>query len=161
MTPRPILRWISLPHPARLYVAAVITIGVCVCVALVPLSIPRPLLFAALLVAGCGTSMWKVNLPIALTSGSTLSVSYAADLAALLLLGSRQTMVIAVAGVLAQCTIHVKEPYPLYRTVLSMAAEAITIAATGVVYTSLGGTTGSLDVLRLAKPLLGAIVTYF
>ena len=44
-------------------------------------------MFAALVGASCLTSIWKVNLPIPLASGSTLSVSYAADLMALLLLG--------------------------------------------------------------------------
>src|SRR5262247_1367332 len=137
MTAQPVLRWISLPHPARLYVAGVIATGVCALVALFPLSIPHPLLFVVLLAAGCGTSIWKVNLPIALTSGSTLSVSYAADLTALLLLGPQQAMVIAVAGVLTQCTVRVKTPYPLYRTAFSMAAEAITMAASGIVYAAL------------------------
>jgi signal transduction histidine kinase/ActR/RegA family two-component response regulator len=161
MTARPVLRWISLPHAARLYVAAVIGIGACAFVAFFPPSIPRPLLFITLLAASCATSIWKVNLPIALTSGSTLSVSYAADLTALLLLGPRQATIIAVAGVLTQCTVRVKERYPLYRTAFSMAAEAITIAASGSVYAALGGTTGSIAVLTLARPLLGAIVTYF
>ena len=161
MTAQPVLRWISLPHPARLYVAAVIATGVCALVAFFPLSIPHPLLFATLLAAGCGTSIWKVNLPIALTSGSTLSVSYAADLTALLLLGPRQAMLVAVAGVLTQCTVNVKQQYPLYRTVFSMGAEAVTMAATGIVYTSLGGTWGSPVVSTLARPLLAAILTYF
>ena len=58
---------------------------------------------------------------------------------ALLLLGPRHAVVIAVAGVLAQCTLKVKAPYPVYRTLFSMAAEAITMMATGLVYTSLGG----------------------
>src|SRR5262245_60030865 len=161
MTAQAVLRWISLPHSARLYVAAVIAAGVGAFAAFFPWSIPRPLLFAALLAAGCGTSIWKVNLPIALTSGSTLSVSYAADLTALLLLGPQQAMVIAVAGVLTQCTVHVKTPYPLYRTAFSMSAEAITIVASGVVYAALGGLSGSIAVMTLARPLLGAIVTYF
>ena len=98
MTARPLLRWISLPHPARLYVASVTAVGTCAFAAFFPLSIPRPLLFLALLAAGCGTSIWKVNLPMALTNGSTLSVSYAADLTALLLLGPQQAMVIAVTA---------------------------------------------------------------
>jgi signal transduction histidine kinase/CheY-like chemotaxis protein len=161
MTARPVLRWISLPHPARLYVAAVIAIGAGAFAAFFPRSIPQPLLFATLVAAGCATSIWKVNLPIALTSGSTLSMSYAADLTALILLGPHQAMVIAVAGVLTQCTVRVKEPYPLYRTVFSMSAEAITIVATGAVYAALGGSSGSIAVRTLARPLLGAIVTYF
>jgi signal transduction histidine kinase/CheY-like chemotaxis protein len=161
MTQRPALRWISLPHPARLYVASIIAAGTGVFAAVVPRAYPRPGLFAVLLVTGCLTSIWKVNLPIALSSGSTLSVSYAADLTALLLLGPQQAMVIAVVGVWAQCTLNIRHPYPVYRTVFSMAAEAITIVATGAVYGWLGGWSGPLVVSTIAKPLVGAIATYF
>src|SRR2546427_3897380 len=161
MTQRPGLRWISLPHPARLYVASMIAAGTCVFAASFPRAYPRPGLFAVLLVTGCLTSIWKVNLPIAPSSGSTLSVSYAADLTALLLLGPQQAMVIAVVGVLAQCTLNIRHPYPVYRTVFSMAAEAITIVATGAVYGWLGGWSGPLVISAIAKPLVGAIATYF
>src|SRR6266850_4125452 len=161
MTPGPGLRWISLPHPARLYVATVMAVGTCAFLAFFPLAYPRPALFAALLLISCLTSIWKVNLPIALASGSTLSVSYAADLTALLLLGTQEAMVIAVVGVLAQCTLNIRHPYPVYRTVFSMAAEAITIVATGAVYGWLGGWSGPLVVSTIAKPLVGAIATYF
>jgi signal transduction histidine kinase/CheY-like chemotaxis protein len=111
--------------------------------------------------AACLTSLWKVNLPLPLTSGSTLSVSYGADLMALLLLGPQHAVVIAVAGVLAQCTIKVKAPYPVYRTLFSMAAEAIAMMATGVVYTSLDGQVEPVQFGLLARPLVGAITTYF
>src|SRR6185295_7232160 len=161
MTPTPGLRWISLPHPARLYVASVIAVGACAFAAFFPLAYPHPVLFAALLVIGCLTSIWKVNLPIALTSGSTLSVSYAADLTALLLLGPKHAMLVAVAGVLAQCTLNIRQPYPPYRTAFSMAAEAITIVATGAAYAALGGWSGPLIVQSIAKPLVGAVATYF
>ena len=155
------LRWISLPHPARLYVRSVIGIGTCVFAAFFPLTYPRPVLFTALLIVGCLTSVWKVNLPISLASGSTLSVSYAADLTALLLLGTQEAMVIAVAGVWVQCSLNIRHPYPLYRTVFSMAAEAITIVATGLTYAWLGGWSGPLVVSAIARPLLGAILMYF
>jgi signal transduction histidine kinase/CheY-like chemotaxis protein len=105
--------------------------------------------------------MWKVNLPIALSSGSTLSVSYAANLTTLLLLGPQHALVVAVAGVWAQCTYHVKRTYPLYRTLFSVAAEAMTMTATGLAYRWLGGATAGLDVSMLMKPLVGAIATYF
>src|SRR6266850_4173983 len=161
MTQRPALRWISLPHPARLYVASVIAAGSCVFAVFFPWTYARPALFGALLVIGCVTSIWKVNLPIALASGSTLSVSYAADLTALLLLGPPDAMVIAVVGVWAQCTLNIRHPYPVYRTVCGMAAEAMTIVATGAVYGWLGGWSGPLNVSTIAKPLVGAIATYF
>ena len=155
------LSWQELPRAARLYVGAVIGIGACALGALLPVGVPRPALFAILLAASCLTSIWKVTLPIALSSGSTLSVSYAANLMALLLVGPRQATVIAVAGVVAQCTVNVRQPYPLYRTAFSASAEAITMGATGLVYQALGGTTGALAFFTLARPLVGAIATYF
>src|SRR5258706_3940087 len=99
MTTREGLSWRDLRPPAQAYVAFVIGLGTFAFVVAFPHAVPRPALFAALLALACVTSVWKVTLPIALSSGSTLSVSYAADLMSLLLLGPRQAMVIAVAGV--------------------------------------------------------------
>jgi signal transduction histidine kinase/CheY-like chemotaxis protein len=155
------LSWRRLPRAAQLYVATVIVLGAATFGAFFPHAVPRPALFLALLALGCVTSTWKVTLPIPLSSGSTLSVSYAADLMALLLLGPRLAMIIAVAGVVAQCTVHVKQRYPMYRTVFSASAEAITMGATAVVYGALGGSVESVVFLELARPLVGAFVTYF
>jgi hypothetical protein len=80
------LAWEALSWPAQCYVAIVMAAGASTLVALFPTAYPRPVLFVALVVLACLTSLWKVNLPIATASGSTLSVSYAADLMALLLL---------------------------------------------------------------------------
>ena len=71
---------------------------------------------------------------MSLASGATLSVSYAADLMTLLLLGPESAVIVAVAGAWMQCTFKVKQTYPLYRTAFSMAAEAITMVATGLVF---------------------------
>jgi len=122
---------------------------------------PDAALFLALLLLSCVTSLWKVNLPIALVSGSTLSMSYAANLMSLLLLGTWPATVIGVAGAWAQCTINVKRAYPLHRTLFSVAAEAVTMLASGFVYHALGGRTGGFALALLAKPLVGAILTYF
>jgi hypothetical protein len=122
---------------------------------------PDAALFLALLLLSCVTSLWKVNLPIALVSGSTLSVSYAANLMSLLLLGTWPATIIGAAGAWAQCTINVKRAYPLHRTLFSVAAEAVTMMASGYVYHSLGGRTGGFELAVLAKPLVGAILTYF
>jgi Signal transduction histidine kinase len=113
------------------------------------------------MVLACLTSLWKVNLPIATASGSTLSVSYAADLMALLLLGLQPAIIVAVAGVLMQCSYKVKKSYPLYRTLFSAAAEVLTMTATGIVYQQLGGSLRPLHMAVLAKPLVGAIAAYF
>jgi signal transduction histidine kinase/ActR/RegA family two-component response regulator len=155
------LAWHVLPRIAQVYVTLVVAAGAAGLVAWLPRTYPEPILFAFLLIFGCVTSAWKVTLPLSLTSGSTLSVSYAADLMALLLLGPQHAVIVAVAGAWMQCTFRVKRPYPIYRTGFSMAAEAITMVATGLAYVSLGGSPGLLDVSDIAKPLVGAIATYF
>ena len=54
-----------------------------------------------------------------------------------------------------------KAEYPSYRTIFSAAAAGITMLATGAVYMVLGGTTPPTAGLAVAKPLVGAIGTYF
>ena len=151
----------QLSAAARLYVLAVMVAGASAVVLWFPTSLPEPWLFALLLVTSCLTSLWKINLPIPLASGSTLSVSYAANLMALLLLGPQQALLIAIAGVWTQCAFHVRRRYPWYRTTFSIAAEALTMTATGVVYLLLGGSLRPVELAPLARPLVGAIATYF
>src|SRR4051812_13532330 len=134
-----------LSRQAHLYVALVIASGAILLVLFAPRTLPPPALFAFLLLASCLTSAWKINLPISLSSGSTLSVSYAANLTALLLLGPRPATLIAAAGVWTQCTFNVKRRYPAYRTAFSVAAEVITMVATGAAYRALGGTIAPLE----------------
>jgi signal transduction histidine kinase len=155
--------WKNVSRAAQLYVAVVIAAGVVAGAVAVtaPVAVPQPWLFAFLLLTACVTSAWKVNLPISLANGSTLSVSYAADLTALLLLGSPAAIVIAAASSLTQCTVNVKQRYPIYRTAFSVAAAMVTMAATGLVYQAFGGTNGPFDVAALMKPLVAAIVTCF
>jgi PAS domain S-box-containing protein len=155
------LEWQALPRTAQRYVIAVIVVGACAVIAFFPRDWSPTVLFAALVIASCLTSIWKVNLPIPLSSGSTLSVSYAANLTALLLLGPRYALLVALAGAWTQCTFNVKRSYPLYRTAFSVAAEAITMAATGMAYSALGGGVAPLSFEAVAKPLVGAIAAYF
>jgi PAS domain S-box-containing protein len=153
--------WIALPPAAQMYVATVTLTGVVLMARFFPTTCSRPWMLASLIGFSCITSLWKVTLPLGLTSGSTLSVSYAADLMALLLLGPNHAMVVAVAGAWAQCTFRAKEPYPWYRTAFSIAAEAITIQATGVVYGVLADTSTLVPMTFLARALVAAIATYF
>jgi PAS domain S-box-containing protein len=155
------LGWQAQPRMAQLYVVAVIATGVCALIAFFPREWPPAAMFVALVAASCLTSIWKVNLPIPLSSGSTLSVSYAADLTALLLLGPRYAMLVALAGAWTQCTFNVKQSYPLYRTAFSVAGEAITMAITGLAYAALGGRVAPLEFEAVARPVVGAIAAYF
>ena len=141
------LAWHVLPRIAQIYVTLVIVAGAAGLAAWLPRTYPEPILFASLLLLACVTSAWKVTLSDpAGPNGSTLSVSYAANLMALLLLGPRPAVFIAVAGVLTQCTVNVKSALSLYRTVFSVAAEALTMRRTGLVFLSLGGPPAALDV---------------
>ena len=153
--------WSTLPRAARLYVVLVVLSGTTTLVGLFPRVYPQPVLFAAMIAAACLTAAWKVNLLLPLGSGATLSVSCAAKLMALLLLGPSQAIIVAAAGALTQCAYKIRQPYPAYRTVFSVAAEIVTMSATGTVYQWLEGTTGGLDPTTLAGPVVGAIVTYF
>ncbi len=84
--------WRPLPLDAKLYALIVIAVGGFVILTSVPSSFPQPWLFVALLVLACVTSAWKVQLQLSPNSDSTLSVSYAADLMALVLLVRPQGM---------------------------------------------------------------------
>ena len=163
------MSWDLLPGAAQVYVAAVMGSGAAVLVAMFPTAFPLPWLFAGLIVAACLTASWKVNLLMPLGSGSTLSVSCAAKLAALLLLGPGHSVIAAAAAAITQCTYKVKQRYPLYRTIFSVTAEALTMGATGIAFIALGGTVavdssgamGTFTLAGLARPLVGSIVTYF
>jgi signal transduction histidine kinase/CheY-like chemotaxis protein len=152
--------WTALPRAARVYVSVVIVVGTACLVLSFPRTVPQPVLFAVLAAFACVTSVWKVNLPIAVANGSTLSVSYAANLMALLLLGPSHAVLIAAAGAWTQCRYKAKAPYPVYRTVFSIAGAAITMAVTGAVYVWLGGSL-PIAALPAAKALVGSIGTYF
>jgi signal transduction histidine kinase len=154
-------QWSTLPLAAQLYVAVVILAGIAGLWGFLPHTVSRPVMLGVLIAVACVTSTWKVNLPLPLANGSTLSVSYAANLMTLLLLGPQDAIVIAVAGVVTQCTYKVKQPYPIYRTIFSVATAVITMAATGAAYLWLGGTVAPFDTFAPARPLVGSIATYF
>jgi len=151
----------ELPRPARLYVAAVIAVGV----TLLGVQLPRalfaqPVLFLALLLLSSMTASLKVSLPLT-TSGSTMSVSYAVDFASLLLLGAHETMLVAAGSAFSQCHLNSRARNPLYRTLFSVASLVITVQASGLAFQLLGGTQSAMSFTTLARPLVGAATMYF
>src|SRR5258708_21876140 len=152
----------DLPIMARLYVGAVLIAGVVVLALFAPHTIENPVVFTTLLVCSSLASALKVSLPLA-TSGSTMSVSYAVDFAALLLLGANETMLVAAVSAWAQCTFRTQARSSAHRTLFSMASLVLTVKAAGLAYTWLGGPPPgtSFTMLSIAKPLVGAATTYF
>jgi diguanylate cyclase (GGDEF)-like protein/putative nucleotidyltransferase with HDIG domain len=152
----------KLPIAARLYVGAVLAAGAIVLAVFLPRSFEHPALFAVLLLCSSIASALKVSLPLA-GSGSTMSVSYAVDFASLLLLGADATILVAAASAWSQCTFRTKARAEPYRTLFSMASLVLTVKAAGVVYTWLGGTSGTeaFSLAAVTKPLVGAATAYF
>src|SRR5438105_6488772 len=153
----------DLPIAARLFVGAVLAAGTLVLVMFVPHTIANPLLFLILLACSSLASALKVRLPLATSSGSTMSVSYAVDFAALLLLGANETMIVAAVSAWSQCTFRTETRTAPFRTLFSMASLVLTVKAAGFVYTLLGGVTvvSGFSLFAIPKPLVGAATTYF
>src|SRR3954471_9385911 len=128
----------DLPLAARIFVGTVLAAGAVVLAVFAPRAIANPALFAALLILSSLASAFKVSLPLA-SSGSTMSVSYAVDFAALLLLGADETMLVAASSAWSQCTFRTQSRTAPYRTLFSMASLILTVKAVGVVYGWLGG----------------------
>ncbi|OFW26171.1 MAG: hypothetical protein A3H97_15575 [Acidobacteria bacterium RIFCSPLOWO2_02_FULL_65_29] len=154
----------DLPFAARLYVATVLAAGALVLALFGPPAVQNlqnVALFAVLLLLSSLASALKVSLPLT-TSGSTMSVSYAVDFASLLLLGADATMLVAATSAWSQCTFRTQTRSPLYRTLFSMASLVLTVKATGLVYTGLGGPAPGVEFSwQIARPLVGAATAYF
>lgn len=149
-----------LPFAARLYVCAIIALGAMVAAStLMSVDFPQPRLFAALLILSVVTSALKVELPLGAGS-SCISLSYAVDFTALLMLGPGPTLLISVVSGWSQCTFRMHERNPAYKTAFSMAALALTVTIAGAAYRSFGGTYGALGPAPL-QPLMAAAMTYF
>ena len=127
--------------------------------ALSSMQLPHPGLFGAFLVLSVISSALKVDMPLGAGS-SCISLSYAVDFTALLLLGPAPTMLIAVSSAWSQCTFRMSERNPAYKTLFSMATLVVSVAAAGATYTSLGGTYGTLPAEPL-QPLMAAAMIYF
>jgi diguanylate cyclase (GGDEF)-like protein/putative nucleotidyltransferase with HDIG domain len=152
----------ELPFAARLYIGTVLFAGAGVLLVFTPHAIAEPGLFVALLFLSSLASAFKVSLPLA-RSASTMSVSYAVDFAALLLLGADLTMLVAGVSAWSQCTFRNHTRNPVYRTLFSMACLVLTVKMAGLVYEWLGGVPlrGQFVLSTLPKPLVGCATAYF
>ena len=158
-TPASRVPWGALPLAAQVYVTIVVAMGAVWLALSVPTRFADPMMFVSLAVFACVTSVWKVNLPITVANGSTLSVSYAANLTSLLLLGPQRAL-IAVAGAITQCRYKAKAEYPLYRTIFSAAAADRDVGHRRGLHDA-GRNNAATAAVAVAKPLVGAIGTYF
>jgi len=125
-------------------------------------SYAHPAVFLALLAAAAVSSVFKVELPLS-QHGATMSLSFAFEFAALLMLGTHATMVIAATSAWVQCTAARGQRNPLHRTVFSMAGLVVTSLGAGAVFEGLGGRGGwnLTTVGGLETPAIVAATCYF
>ncbi|MFN8059858.1 MAG: diguanylate cyclase [Vicinamibacterales bacterium] len=147
----------------RLYVGWVVAVGALLTVVnlatlrLTHLKQAAP--FVVLLGLALLSSTVKVTLPLS-RSGSTMSLSYAISMTAMLLLDMRLAFLINIASAWGQCTFNMKVRNPPYRTLFSMATVGIALQAASLAFqVTRGAHTDYL--LGLVQPLVPAVVAYF
>jgi diguanylate cyclase (GGDEF)-like protein/PAS domain S-box-containing protein len=148
------------PLPASLFVSAVIATGCAVLVFWGPKEVPNPAQFAWLLAASALASSLRLRLPLG-ASSSNLSISYSVDFAALLLIGTELTMLVAGVSAWIQSTFGHDRRNPIFRTVFNAAALVLTVKAAGATFAYLGGQPGALELRDIAKPLVASALVYY
>jgi diguanylate cyclase (GGDEF)-like protein/PAS domain S-box-containing protein len=150
------------PLAATLFVATIIAAAAVVLVLWGPRHVSNRLLFAILLAASALASSLRLKVPLGARS-SNLSVSYSVDFAALLLIGTELTMVVAGVSAWLQSAIGNDRRNPVFRTVFNAAALVLTVKAAGLTFGYMGGHPGSLDLrpIEIAKPLVASALVYY
>jgi diguanylate cyclase (GGDEF)-like protein/putative nucleotidyltransferase with HDIG domain len=124
--------FLTLPAPARAYVAAVVGAGAgCLIAAALQLRLEHVGLFAMLLGLAIATSAAKIELPLG-RSQSNLSLSHAVNFWALFALGPADAACIATVSAWAQCTLRARGHNPLHRIVFSIASLTTTVWVAGL-----------------------------
>jgi diguanylate cyclase (GGDEF)-like protein/PAS domain S-box-containing protein len=151
----------KLPRSAQLFITALVATATAISVRFVewpdPSKIPE---FVVLLVLSIVTSALKLPLPT-IKNRTTMSASFVIDFTSLLVFGAHATMPIAAAGALSQSLFGGARRNPLHRTLFNVACFIVTIAATGAVYRTFGGSTGHLAWPTAVSPLIAAVMAYF
>ena len=151
-----------LPLRARLYVTAIVGLGGLLFLGrLTYIRVDQPVLFLALILLSSGAAALKVKLPLT-SGGSTMSVSYAVDFAALLALGADATMVVAASSAFAQSHLNNQRARsPLHRTLFNIASLIVTVQGAGLAYRLLAQAGPENALAAMARPLVGAATVYF
>jgi diguanylate cyclase (GGDEF)-like protein len=150
----------ALPRTAQLVIALVGGTGLaCAGIGLGHLTtgeVPATLLFLTLAVLA---SAVKIDLPLP-GGGSTLSISYIVNFAAMLVLGPWPTAPIAAASAWAQCNIRVKRTNTWYQSLFSVGTLAISVTVAGLLHQAIGAQMSD-DARVAAAAVVAAATAYF
>jgi hypothetical protein len=148
------------PLAATIFVTAVIVTGDAVLALWGPREAPSPLLFTVLLGASALASSLRLRLPLG-SSSSNLSISYSVDFAALLLIGTELTMLVAGVSAWIQSTFGHDRRNPVSCTLFNFAALVLTVKAAGAAFEYFGGRSGSVELGDIARPLVAGALVYY
>ena len=145
----------------RVYAISVIAMGAAVVAMRPPLADvpPQPVLFAVIIALAAVTAAFKVTLPLA-TSSSAMPASCAVDVASLLILGPRETMVVAATSVFCRRYLNARERSPLSATLFDIGVVVLAVQGAGLAMFWMSDP-GSVSISALGRPLVGAAATYF
>ena len=160
--PQPrVTSWHTLQPQTRVYVGCIVALGGVAIVSAISRTPQDKLpLFVVLALLSLITSAVKVNLPVP-RSSSTLTVCYVLDYTTLLVLGCDAATLTAAVGAWSQCTFRCRERVPMHQTLFSVAALAVTMQATGLVYAWLGGESGVPRSMAHLDALVAAAMAFF
>lgn len=150
----------GMPWAARLYVCVMIAAGfLCLLLALPRIELSSPGWLVALLVIGLATA--TIHLPLPLAQGrSSMSVSHAVVVMALLTSGPAAAVLLVVATTLVQSTVRTRLAIRPHRTLFNIGSLAVTVTLAGGTYSHLSVEHGSwLD--TVGGPLACAELVYF
>jgi diguanylate cyclase (GGDEF)-like protein/PAS domain S-box-containing protein len=148
------------PLAATIFVWLVIVTGAAVLAIWGPREAPNPVLFTVLLAISALASSLRLRLPLG-NSSSNLSISYSVDFAALLLIGTELTMLVAGVSAWIQSTFGHDRRNPVSRTLFNFAALVLTVKTAGMAFEYFGGRPGSIDLGDIAKPLVAGALVYY
>ena len=154
----------SLPFVARVYVLAVVAVGGLLCArSILTLTIDQPAPFLWLLLLAVVASVFKIAVPMPASSQPlNLSLAFAPNFAALLVLDAPAAMLVAVVAAWTQTTFNsLRTRNPWHRTVFNMAALAVTMTATELTLRAVSGHGRPWGVRADAPALGAAAVTYY
>jgi diguanylate cyclase (GGDEF)-like protein/putative nucleotidyltransferase with HDIG domain len=145
----------------RVYTASVIVMAAVVVAIRPPIgdAPQQAVLFAAMIALAAFTAALRVTLPLG-TNDSSLPVSCAIDVASLVLLGPRETMVVAATSVICRRHVNARERSPLSDTLFDIGVVVLAVQGAGVVLSWMSRP-GALGIPALGRPLVAAVATYF
>ncbi|MEQ1909013.1 MAG: diguanylate cyclase [Vicinamibacterales bacterium] len=150
----------DMPWAARFYVCVMIAAGfLCLCLALPRIDLSSPGWLAALLVIGLATATIHVPLPLA-QGRSSMSVSHAVVVMAMLTSGPAAAVLLVVATTLVQSTVRTRLVSRPHRTLFNIGSLAVTVTLAAGTYSYFRVDHGSW-LNTVGGPLACAELVYF